>query len=327
MKSLLSVKNLSISFPSSNGSIDPLLDVSLSLQKGETLGIVGESGCGKSLTSLAIMGLLPPQAKVVASEMMVNQTDIINAKEKEKRKLLRTTMAMIFQDPMSSLNPALSIKYQLLESIKIGHPHLSKKECLSLALELLEKVGIPDPKNRINCFAHELSGGMCQRIMIAMALAARPKLLIADEPTTALDVTIQAQILSLLKQIQKEYDMGLILISHDLSVVAQMSDRILVMYAGQVVEAAPANELIQSPKHPYTQGLLKSLPQDHGERAPLNVIKGSVPDLKMRPKGCQFAPRCNHARSECKNPVFYKQINPHHSFRCILQTQEENFHV
>lgn len=246
MKSLLSVKNLSISFPSSNGSIDPLLDVSLSLQKGETLGIVGESGCGKSLTSLAIMGLLPPQAKVVASEMMVNQTDIINAKEKEKRKLLRTTMAMIFQDPMSSLNPALSIKYQLLESIKIGHPHLSKKECLSLALELLEKVGIPDPKNRINCFAHELSGGMCQRIMIAMALAARPKLLIADEPTTALDVTIQAQILSLLKQIQKEYDMGLILISHDLSVVAQMSDRILVMYAGQVVEAAPANELILS---------------------------------------------------------------------------------
>jgi len=304
---LLEINKLNISFDTLRGDLPAIKDLDLFINAGETLGIVGESGCGKSITSLATMGLLPPTATVTAEKLAFEGKELLTASEKEMRRLRGGDMAMIFQDPMTSLNPSFTVGFQLTETLKV-HQGGSKKENWDKAIELLRQVGIPAPETRINAYPHQLSGGMCQRVMIAIAIACRPKLLIADEPTTALDVTIQAQILSLLQELQKEYQMGLILITHDIGVVAQMADRIMVMYAGQCVESGATKDVISKPRHPYTEGLLASLPgaQESKNKTHLSSIPGMVPDLINRPNGCQFHPRCNYADENCKtkNPDY-----------------------
>lgn len=298
---LLKIEDLNIHFDTLKGKLHAIRDLSFHINQGETLGIVGESGCGKSITSLATMGLLPPTATVSSKTFSFQGSDLISMPEKEKRKLRGGDMAMIFQDPMTSLNPSYTVGFQIIETLKI-HQGGTSQELNQKAINLLNEVGIPAPENRMKSYPHQLSGGMCQRIMIAMAIACRPKLLIADEPTTALDVTIQAQILSLLKKLQKDYDMGLILITHDIGVVAQMADRILVMYAGECVESGNIKEVLKNAKHPYTKGLLDSLPayaSSDKHRTKLSSISGMVPNLSNRPVGCQFAPRCFAAQDKC----------------------------
>lgn len=296
--SLLQVENLNIHFSTMRGNIHAVRDLSFSLERGESLGIVGESGCGKSITSKALLGLLPYNSKVSASKLHYEDTALLKLKERSWQKIRGAQISMIFQDPMTSLNPSLSVEYQLSETLKV-HTKLNKNEIRLECLNLLEKVGIPDAKSRLGVYPHQLSGGMCQRVMIAQAIACRPKLLIADEPTTALDVTIQAQILALLKELQEKENMGLILITHDLSVVAHMSEKIMVMYAGECVESGSTKKIIQGPEHPYTHGLLKSLPSMNQRGVDLFSIPGRVPDLMERPQGCQFAPRCPHKKEEC----------------------------
>ena len=309
---LLEIENFSLSFEKRDGTFwKAIRDVSFSLDKGEVLGIVGESGCGKSLTSLAIMGLLPETASVEAKTMLFNGLDLLTLTERKRQDLRGQDMAMIFQDPMSALNPCFTVGFQIDEIFKIHKRHLRKKERKELALDLLNQVGIPAPECRIHCFPHELSGGMCQRVMIAMAIAVGPKLLIADEPTTALDVTIQGQIMNLLRELQEKFHMAMILIGHDLSVVAHNSDRIQVMYAGEIVESAPTELIVNTPSHPYSRGLINSLPSTKSMafREELPSIPGIVPDLRKRPSGCQFHPRCEFAKDDCKvgRPLNKKQ--------------------
>ncbi len=298
---LLEIKNLSIDFETSQGLLKAVRQLSFQLEQGETLGVVGESGCGKSITNLALMGLLPPTAQLCADKMQFAGNDLLSLREKDWQRLRGKDIAMIFQDPMSALNPCFSIGFQIEETLKIHHPEMTKKKRRARVLELLESVGIPDPQERTKAYAHELSGGMSQRVMIAMAIASNPKLLIADEPTTALDVTIQDQILTLLKDIQKENHMGLIFVTHDLGVVTRIADQIQVMYAGEIVEKGAAQKLINSPQHPYTEGLLNSLPsrQATSFRQKLPSIPGLVPNLTHRPSGCQFSPRCSYSQEEC----------------------------
>lgn len=316
---LLEVENLSITFDTAKGPLAATREVSFKLKEGETLGIVGESGCGKSITNLAIMGLLPNTAKVEATKLHFDGHDLLNIKESQFRKIRGGTIGMIFQDPMSALNPSFTVGYQIDETLKVHCPEMDKKARAARALELMEQVGIPAPTERLKNYAHELSGGMSQRVMIAMAIACKPKLLIADEPTTALDVTIQAQIMKLLKDLQREYKMAMILVTHDLGVVAQNADRIQVMYAGEVVESAKSRELLDSPHHPYTDGLLSSLPGRKATafRQPLPSIAGMVPDLRARPAGCQFNPRCDKVQDDCraKHPVL--KIDNDRMLRCI----------
>lgn len=303
---LLSVKDLTVAFETARGRIKAVDGLSFDIAAGESLGIVGESGSGKSVTSLAVMGLLPPQA-IVTAESMVFQNrgqseDLLNLSEASKRKLRGGQMAMIFQDPMTSLNPCYTVEFQVSEVIKKHHA-LSRHEVDQKVLALLEQVGIPDAKSRLKAFPHELSGGMSQRVMIAMAVASAPKLLIADEPTTALDVTIQAQILELLHQLREEHDMALILITHDIGVVSQYTEKLMVMYAGQAVERGATVEVMSKPSHPYTEGLLASLPRhDQGLefRSALPSIPGMVPDLAHRPRGCQMSPRCQYVEERCR---------------------------
>ncbi len=318
MTPLLEVENLSITFDTAKGALEATRDVSFTLAEGETLGIVGESGCGKSITNLAIMGLLPNTATVSAQKLIFDGHDLLHIPEKQFRKIRGGTIGMIFQDPMSALNPSFTVGYQIDETLKVHCPEMDKKARAQRALELMVQVGIPAPEERLKNYAHELSGGMSQRVMIAMAIACRPKLLIADEPTTALDVTIQAQIMKLLKDLQREYKMAMILVTHDLGVVAQNADRIQVMYAGEIVESAPAKALLTTPRHPYTEGLLNSLPgrQATGFRQPLPSIAGMVPDLRARPRGCQFNPRCYRADEQCQanHPQLEKSA---HTFRCF----------
>tara|TARA_R110000868_G_scaffold204946_3_gene453146 strand:+ start:12424 stop:13398 length:975 start_codon:yes stop_codon:yes gene_type:complete len=299
---LLEVEDLSITFDTAKGPLQATRQVSFKLAQGETLGIVGESGCGKSITNLAIMGLLPDTATVSAKKLHFDGADLQSLSDREFRKIRGAKIGMIFQDPMSALNPSFTVGFQIDETLREHCPEMDKAARAARALELMNQVGIPAPAERLKNYAHELSGGMSQRVMIAMAIACKPKLLIADEPTTALDVTIQAQIMKLLKDLQKEYQMAMILVTHDLGVVAQNADRIQVMYAGEVVESAKSKELLAAPAHPYTDGLLSSLPGKKATafRQPLPSIAGMVPDLRARPKGCQFNPRCLKVEDKCK---------------------------
>lgn len=315
---LLSVKNLSISFDTENGRFEAVRNISFSVDKNQTLGVVGESGCGKSLTNLALMGLLPKEAKITADELTFDGLDLLSINEKKWSVIRGKKIGMIFQDPMSALNPCFSVRYQLEEAIRSNHVGIPSDQVYPMALDLLDMVGIPDSKSRIECYPYELSGGMAQRVMIAMAISGHPKLLIADEPTTALDVTIQLQILKLLKEIQQKNNMSIIFVSHDLNVISKVSDEVQVMYAGEIVEKGTRDHIISDHRHPYTNGLLKSLPGSQLDKSQLYSIPGIVPDLKSRPNGCQFAPRCPQVKEECQqNDKVLTTHESNHSWKCI----------
>jgi len=297
---LLAVRDLVVRFRTRDGTVNAVNGVSFDLDEGETLGLVGESGCGKSVTNLAVMRLLPrPAGRIEGGEAVFEGQDLTQLSEAEMRDIRGKDIAMIFQDPMTSLNPVLTIEEQMVETIR-AHRAVGPKEARDRAVELLGTVGIPQPETRLRSFPHQFSGGMRQRVMIAMALALEPKLLIADEPTTALDVTIQAQVLELLQRLTAERGTSVILITHDLGVVAGMTQRINVMYAGYVVESASTPELFAHPRHPYTVGLLHSMPRlDAVEGEPLIPIEGTPPDLRRAPVGCPFAPRCAWRLDRC----------------------------
>ncbi len=294
---LLDIRNLTVAFATRRGAFTAVDSVDVTLDRNQVLAIVGESGSGKSVAMLAVMGLLPPTATVTADRMAFDGADLMAMPASERRRLAGKDMAMIFQEPMSSLNPCYTVGFQIGEALK-AHLALDRKAREKRIVELLAEVGIPDPVRRARAFPHQLSGGMSQRVMIAMALACRPKLLIADEPTTALDVTIQAQILDLLLALRRENGMGLVLITHDMGVVAETADRVIVQYAGQQVEANETRELFADPHHPYTAALLAALPERATERR-LPAIPGVVPGQFDRPRGCLFAPRCGFAFDAC----------------------------
>ena len=296
---LLDVKELSVHFGDKNTPFKAVDRISYQVAQGEVLGIVGESGSGKSVSSLAIMGLIDHPGRVSAEYLQFENTNLLTLESKAKRQLIGADVAMIFQDPMTSLNPAYTVGFQIMEALKT-HEGGTKKARKDRTLELLRLVGIPDPESRIDVYPHQLSGGMSQRVMIAMAIACRPKLLIADEPTTALDVTIQAQIMELLLELQKKECMSLILITHDLALVAKAADRIIVMYAGQIVEEGTAKDIFREPKHPYTQALLRSLPEFAEGKSRLASLQGVVPGKYDRPTGCLLNPRCPYATEYCR---------------------------
>ena len=296
---LLDVKELSVHFGDKNTPFKAVDRISYQVAQGEVLGIVGESGSGKSVSSLAIMGLIDHPGRVSAESLQFENTNLLTLASKAKRQLIGADVAMIFQDPMTSLNPAYTVGFQIMEALKT-HEGGTKKARKDRTLELLRLVGIPDPESRIDVYPHQLSGGMSQRVMIAMAIACRPKLLIADEPTTALDVTIQAQIMELLLELQKKECMSLILITHDLALVAEAADRIIVMYSGQIVEEGTAKDIFREPKHPYTQALLRSLPEFAEGKSRLESLQGVVPGKYDRPTGCLLNPRCPYATEYCR---------------------------
>lgn len=296
---LLDVKELSVHFGDKNTPFKAVDRISYQVAQGEVLGIVGESGSGKSVSSLAIMGLIDHPGRVSAESLQFENTNLLTLESKAKRQLIGADVAMIFQDPMTSLNPAYTVGFQIMEALKT-HEGGTKKARKDRTLELLRLVGIPDPESRIDIYPHQLSGGMSQRVMIAMAIACRPKLLIADEPTTALDVTIQAQIMELLLELQKKECMSLILITHDLALVAEAADRIIVMYAGQIVEEGTAKDIFREPKHPYTQSLLRSLPEFAEGKSRLASLQGVVPGKYDRPTDCLLNPRCPYATEYCR---------------------------
>jgi oligopeptide transport system ATP-binding protein len=301
MEPLLEVKNLKTQFFTQDGVVRAVDDVSFHIMPGETLGIVGESGCGKSITAMSLMRLIPsPPGRIVAGSINFEGEDILSMSDEEMRNIRGNKIAMIFQDPMTSLNPVLSISRQIGETLEL-HMGMSKSQSRRRAIELLQMVGIPNAEERVDQYPHQFSGGMRQRVMIAMALSCNPKLLIADEPTTALDVTIQAQILDLMRNLQVEHNTALMMITHDLGVVAGMTDRINVMYAGHVVETASTEELFANPRHPYTVGLLNSIPRlDATRKEKLEPIRGLPPDLIDLPDMCPFLPRCDYAREKCE---------------------------
>ncbi len=318
---LLEVKDLRTEFFSSKkSSVTAVEEVNFEINKGEIVGLVGESGCGKSVTSLSIMQLLKDTpGKVTKGEIIFEGNDLLKASKAQMLDIRGGRMSMIFQEPMSSLNPAMRIDKQMIEGIRL-HTNLSKAEARERAAKILSQVGIPDPQRVLKNYPHQLSGGMSQRVMIAMAMSCDPQLLIADEPTTALDVTIQAQILELMKKIQKEKGMSILLITHDLGVVAEMCSRVIVMYAGKIVEEAPVEVLFGNPSHPYTQGLIASVPKLGSGVKVLPSIPGSVPDLSAMPKGCRFAPRCKYATDKCRQQEpELKAINDKQKCRCWLK--------
>lgn len=300
MDNILEIKDLEVAFSSHNGGeVKAVRGVNLSLKKGETLAVVGESGSGKSVTAQSIMKLIPmPPGRFVNGSIMFNGEDIIKKNEKEMEAIRGKDIGMIFQDPMTSLNPTMTVGRQIMEGY-IKHHKVSKSDAHKRAIELLTLVGIPNPDSRVNQYPHQFSGGMRQRAVIAIALACSPKVLIADEPTTALDVTIQAQILDLMRDLQNKMDTGIILITHDLGVVANMAQRVAVMYGGKVIETGTVDEIFYNSKHPYTWGLLSSMPKVNSSGEELTAIPGSPPDLSDPPKGCPFAPRCPHAMGVC----------------------------
>lgn len=297
---LLEIENLSVEFPSQNGVMHAVDGISLSLEEGEVLGIVGESGSGKSVTMMALMGLVAYPGRVKADKLRFAGHDLLKLSQGERNKLIGKDVAMIFQEPTTSLNPCFTIGFQITETLRL-HLGMDKKAATRKAIELLEQVGINSPETRLKAYPHQLSGGMNQRVMIAMAIACNPRLLIADEPTTALDVTIQAQILDLLRSLQKERGMALVLITHNMGVVSEMAQRIAVMYAGQIMEEQSAHALFNTPQHPYTEALLSALPERSDGSARLATIPGMVPGLYDRPKGCLFAPRCAYATEHSRN--------------------------
>ena len=296
--SLLRIRNLTVEFATASGSFRAVDGVDQDVNKGEILAIVGESGSGKSVSMLALMGLLPWTAKITADEMVFDGHDLTKMQAKDRRKISGKDLAMIFQEPMSSLNPCFTVGWQIKEALRI-HMGLDRKARHARAIELFEQVGIPDPERRLSVFPHQMSGGMNQRVMIAMAIACNPKVLIADEPTTALDVTIQAQILDLLTRLRQEQGMGLVLITHDMGVVAETADRVSVQYAGQKIEEQPVLNLFNTPRHPYTAALLDALPERAVDKF-LPTIPGVVPGQFDRPLGCLFSPRCKFANETCR---------------------------
>ena len=315
---LLSVKNLSTEFPVKKGIVRAVEDVSFDVDQGEILAIVGESGSGKSVTSLSIMGLLVEPGHVAGGSLEFEGKDLATLSEKQYRELRGNDMAMIFQEPMTSLNPVYRVGNQIVEAIRT-HEKVSKAEAKDRAVDLLRKVGIPSPEARINDYPHQMSGGMRQRVMIAMALACNPKLLIADEPTTALDVTIQAQILDLLRRLRDDTGMAVLLITHDLGVVSETADRVVVMYCGQVVEEAEVRTLFDHPMHPYTLGLLKSIPRlEDDDSKRLYMIKGMVPNPLEMPPGCHFSDRCDSCMDICRTKVPELVDVDGHKVRCFL---------
>lgn len=320
MGKVLEVKDLHVSFQTYGGRVKAVRGVTFDLNKGETLAIVGESGCGKSVTSQSIMRLIPePPGKIDSGAILFKGKDLTKLKEPGLRKLRGADISMIFQDPMTALNPTLTIGDQMMEGIQ-QHELASKEKAKQKALEMMNLVGIPSPKARLKQYPHQFSGGMRQRIVIAMALVCEPEVLIADEPTTALDVTIQAQILDLFRDIQKKTSVSIILITHDLGVVAQVADRVAVMYAGKIVESGTRREIFYRPQHPYTKGLLRSIPRLDIEEAELIPIAGSPPDLFSPPEGCPFAARCEYAMEVCDRVYPYTaELSKEHQVDCWLQ--------
>jgi len=313
---LLSVSNLRINFHTDDGVLGAVDGVSFDIAKGETLGLVGESGCGKSVTAYSILKLLPaPPAEYAGGSISFRGEDLLGLDDKAMRRVRGNMISMIFQEPGSSLNPIMSIGLQITEAIR-EHRSASRREAREIAVDMLRRVGIPSPEARFDEYPHQLSGGMKQRAMIAMALVCRPALLIADEPTTALDVTIQAQILELLNELQTELDMSVLLITHDLGVVAETCDRVAVMYAGKVVESAPVESLFERPRHPYTHGLFRSLPTLGERKGQLPVIPGAVPSPLDFPSGCRFRTRCSMAQEICKEEPALREIEPNHLAAC-----------
>jgi peptide/nickel transport system ATP-binding protein len=302
---ILEVRDLEVEFSVDDGKIKVLDGVSFSVAAGQTLGIVGESGCGKSVTSLAIMGLLPkPHGQVVAGSIRFQGEELLSLSPQQMYKVRGNRISMIFQEPMTALNPVKTIGAQLVEVFNLHRPEYSKAQRFDAAIAMLRKVGMPEPETRFNVYPHNLSGGMRQRVMIAMALSCEPDLLICDEPTTALDVTIQAQILELMKELQAQTGMAILFITHDLGVVAELCDEVVVMYAGRAVERAQVFDLFEQPHHPYTHGLLSSIPRLEDEpKTLLNTIKGQVPALSEMPAGCRFSNRCPHASDICVSQV------------------------
>jgi len=318
---ILEVKNLVTAFDTEGGRIRAVDDVSFLVKKEHTLGVVGESGCGKSVTALSIMRLLPKPTGIIESgQILLNSTDIVGLPAEQMHKIRGKRISMIFQEPMTSLNPVQRIGKQLGEVFQLHFPQLAESEIGEQSLELLQKVGIPEPEQRLVEYPHQISGGMRQRVMIALALACKPDILIADEPTTALDVTIQAQILDLIKKLQNETGMAVIFITHDLGVIAEICEDVVVMYAGKIAETASAIELFKKPKHPYTQGLLDSIPRlETPRKTRLNIIQGMVPSLYELPSGCRFRNRCPHAMAVCATqPPPLIPIEEDHFAACYL---------
>jgi peptide/nickel transport system ATP-binding protein len=320
---LLHVEDLHVQFKTLAGEVEAVSGVSFDIHANETVAIVGESGSGKSVTALTIMGLLNG-GRVTSGVIQSNGRDIANARDKDLRSIRGKEIAMIFQDPMTSLDPLYSIGNQIVEAIRL-HQRLSRKGAKERAIELLDQVGIPDPRSRFATYPHQLSGGQRQRVMIAIALACSPKLLIADEPTTALDVTVEAQILELMRELQREFQMAMLLVTHDMGVVAEMADRVVVFYAGQVVEQGTAAEVLGAPSHPYTEALFEAIPTPTADRGvPLHAIRGAVPSLLNMPSGCRFNPRCDHAFDLCRTdavPLF--QIGGEQVSRCWLRDPDD----
>lgn len=323
---LLEVKNLRTRYITDEGTLFPVDDVSFRVKKGQTLGIVGESGCGKSQTALSIMRLIRKPGETIQGEVLFHESDLLKKSDADMKSILGNQIAMIFQEPMTSLNPVFTIGDQVSESIRIHNPKLSSLEVKNRAIEMLRLVGIPAPEKRYTEHPHQLSGGMRQRVMIAMAMSCNPQLLIADEPTTALDVTIQAQILDLMRKVQAEFNAGMILITHDLGVVAEMCQDVLVMYAGKIIEYGTVEDIFYRPKHPYTKGLLDSIPHfETGHRlTQLNTIPGLVPNLYNLPQGCRFRDRCKNAIETCalKEPNL-ENLRGIHKVACYNPVQSD----
>jgi len=323
MTHALQVENLRVSFPTGDGGlVYPVDGVSFTLDRGRTLALVGESGCGKSLTSLALLRLIPSPGRIEnGSTILLGDTDVLSLRGEPLRKIRGRRIGMVFQDPMTSLNPVFTVGDQIAEGVR-AHFDVSRAEARRRALMLLQEVGIPDPAARLDAYPHQLSGGMRQRVMIAIALSAEPEILVADEPTTALDVTVQAQILEVLDRLRDRHGMAVLLITHDLGIVAGRADRVAVMYAGQIVEEAPTERLFASPSHPYTQGLFASIPRIRGPIGRLSPIGGSVPAPGAWPSGCRFRPRCPRAfeKSETMPPLL--PVGPDHRMRCWLAERE-----
>jgi peptide/nickel transport system ATP-binding protein len=321
---LLEIKGLKTHFKTDDGWLHAVDGVDMSIEAGETLGVVGESGCGKSVTAKTVMKLIDmPPGKIVAGQVLWQGRDLVPLGAEDMRRIRAKEIAIIFQEPMTSLNPVYTVGEQIAESIRL-HEGLSRKDAIARAVEMLKLVRIPTPERRVHDYPHQFSGGMRQRVMIAMALSCKPQLLIADEPTTALDVTIQAQILDLLAELKSEMGMAIMLITHAMGVVAEVAQRVVVMYAGQVVEEALVGELFAHPRHPYTQGLIRSIPRIDSaltKKGRLETIPGTVPKLIAPPEGCRFAPRCKFAMPACTQATPpLRQVAPGHKVACILDT-------
>lgn len=319
MEPLVEIKNLSIRFPEGNSTFEAVKGISFSIGKGEIVGVVGESGSGKSMSALALMGLLPKDAEIASGSLCFQGEDLVTMKPEKRRQLCGSKMAMVFQEPMTSLNPVFRIGEQVDEIVALHNPTMSKEEVKARTIEMLKLVGIANSDGVYRMYPHELSGGMRQRICIAIGLACNPRLIIADEPTTALDVTIQAQILDLIRGLNEQMNTSVLFITHDLGVVSELCDTVIVMYTGRIVEKAPVRELFSDPKHPYTVGLMSAIPRITKDRPPLETIEGVVPNPTEQISGCSFWPRCPHATEQCKQgepPVV--QLSEERQVRCWL---------